>query len=95
MTNAPIVKNLRIFGRVQGVYYRAWCAQTAQTMGLTGWVRNRKDGSVEALIIGDESRITRFISSCYQGPKSAKVETITVTDSISPPVKGFDIRETY
>ena len=89
-----ITKHLRIFGRVQGVYYRAWTVQTATDLGLTGWVRNRKDGSVEAIATGPKDTVERLITACYQGPERAKVETIQITDGVDESLSTFEFRET-
>ncbi|HET9161126.1 MAG TPA: acylphosphatase [Caulobacteraceae bacterium] len=60
-------------GRVQGVGYRWWALDRAQTLGLAGWVRNRKDGSVELLAIGEPDAIVRLADLCAKGPPSAIV----------------------
>ena len=69
---------LTISGRVQGVGYRDWAIETGQRLGLTGWVRNRRDGAVEALIVGDEGAVGRMIEACRRGPPAARVEGIDV-----------------
>jgi acylphosphatase len=69
---------LTITGRVQGVGYRDWAISTGQQLGLTGWVRNRVDGSVEALIVGDEAAVGRMIDACRRGPSLAKVDDIDI-----------------
>jgi acylphosphatase len=69
---------LTISGRVQGVGYRDWAIDTGQRLGLTGWVRNRADGAVEALIVGDESAVGRMIEACRRGPPMARVDEIDV-----------------
>ncbi len=70
--------HLRITGVVQGVYYRGWTAETARARGLTGWVRNRRDGSVEAFLHGSEAEIAGMIASCWEGPPAADVEDVSV-----------------
>jgi acylphosphatase len=70
-----IVK-LRIEGRVQGVGYRFWLDREARRHGLTGWVRNRSDGSVEALLKGDDASVGLVIEMCRRGPRMAVVERI-------------------
>ena len=70
---------LRIEGRVQGVGYRAWAVREARGLGLSGWVRNRFDGSVEALISGAEEAADRFVSAAHQGPGAAAVASVTVS----------------
>lgn len=89
-----VTKRLKIFGKVQGVGYRAWTVQAATQMGLTGWVRNRTDGSVEAVVTGDDEAVRNFIAACYDGPKASKVETISVSDGLDELLKGFEQRET-
>lgn len=76
---------LRISGRVQGVWYRGWMIDEARERGLAGWVRNRRDGSVEALIIGPETAVREMISKCRQGPRLARVEDIeqTILDDLN------------
>ena len=69
---------LVITGRVQGVGYRDWALATGQRLGLSGWVRNRADGSVEALIVGDEHAVGRMIDACRRGPTLARVDDIDV-----------------
>ncbi|MFP4314127.1 MAG: acylphosphatase [Alphaproteobacteria bacterium] len=87
-------KHLRIHGRVQGVGYRAWMAELASRMRLHGWVRNRKDKTVEAVVSGYEDEVQKFISECYSGPSQAKVEVIHVTDGIDEDLDSFEIRDT-
>lgn len=87
-------KHLQIFGSVQGVGYRAWTQFTAKNMNLTGWVRNRSDGTVEAVVTGPEKTVTNFVSACYQGPASANVENISVRDGVSEDLENFEIRNT-
>jgi acylphosphatase len=74
----PLQARLTITGRVQGVGYRDWAIETGQRLGLTGWVRNRSDGAVEALIVGDESAVGRMIEACRRGPTLARVDEIDV-----------------
>ena len=69
---------LTISGRVQGVGYRDWAIETGRRLGLTGWVRNRRDGAVEALIVGEEGAVGRMIEACRRGPSLARVEEIDV-----------------
>lgn len=69
---------LTITGKVQGVGYRDWAIATGQRLGLSGWVRNRTDGSVEALIVGDEAAVGRMIEACRRGPAMARVDEIDV-----------------
>jgi len=80
---------LRITGRVQGVGYRAWVMQMAARHGLRGWVRNRSDGSVEALVIGEEDAVGRIIEACREGPFGARVTDVAVSDAEDDGSFGF------
>jgi len=91
MTNAAHVS---ITGRVQGVGYRAWAVRQAQKRGLRGWVRNRLDGSVEALIIGDEPEIADMIAACRKGPSLAQVEDVARHPAQDDGSAGFTDRPT-
>jgi acylphosphatase len=71
-----IFRRAVIHGRVQGVGYRDWTRHVARGRGIEGWVRNRKDGTVEALFAGDREAIASMIVSCRKGPPSAHVEWI-------------------
>ena len=73
-----IGRRVSIFGMVQGVFFRAWTLQQAKQIGLKGWVRNRRDGSVEIEAWGDESDVESLIQRCGQGPSNARVERLNV-----------------
>ena len=75
MTDATAI-HLLIHGRVQGVGYRAWTGATARQHGLKGWVRNRHDGTVEAVLIGDAVSVGTMLSACHEGPMNARVDDI-------------------
>ena len=83
-------KQLRIHGRVLGVFFRAWSADTAQSLGLSGWVRNRRDGTVEMLVEGEEEAVTRMIERCRQGPPAARVDRVDVEEADEPAPGGFE-----
>ena len=82
---------LRIEGRVQGVSYRMWTVAEASARGLTGWVRNRKDGSVEALVIGASVKVDEIIELCHSGPSLARVTQVTV--EVAQGIAADDFRE--
>lgn len=69
---------IRIFvsGRVQGVWFRGWTVDTATEQGLRGWVRNRRDGRVEALLIGPSEAVEAVIRACHTGPSAARVDGV-------------------
>ena len=69
-------KKLRIHGLVQGVFYRGWSAETARALGVRGWVRNRRDGTVEAVLSGADDVIAAMIDACRRGPPAARVEAV-------------------
>ena len=81
-----------IKGRVQGVSYRVWTRAEAQARGLRGFVRNRDDGSVEALFSGPAAAVTEMETLCRSGPPGARVDGIDVLerDDVAPP-EGFAI----
>lgn len=68
--------HLRIHGRVQGVCFRAWTEDEARARGLAGWVRNRSDGSVEAVFSGPEAAVDQMVAACRRGPPLAEVGRI-------------------
>lgn len=80
---------VRVTGIVQGVGYRAWTEQAAIARGLRGWVRNRTDGSVEALIAGPESVVEEILVSLRAGPPMAAVEAVSITPADDPGGIGF------
>jgi acylphosphatase len=85
---------LRITGRVQGVGYRAWAVQTAGRLGVRGWVRNRADGSVEALVTGDDTAVAAMIASCRRGPFVASVTDVAIAEAVDDGSEGFTPRPT-
>lgn len=87
-------KHLRIHGRVQGVSYRYWTIQTATSLELTGWVRNRNNGTVEALVMGEESKLQKLIQACHDGPPMARVDKIDITDAAPEDLSIFEARAT-
>ena len=85
---------LRISGRVQGVGYRAWALQQASRLGLRGWVRNRTDGSVEALVIGEDDAVAAMVEACREGPFAARVSGVTTSEAADDGSDGFTPRST-
>ena len=87
-----IAKRLRIEGRVQGVGYRHWMVSTATTLGVAGWVRNRGEGTVEALVEGDAAAVEELLRLCRRGPAAAIVQLIH-EDLVEPEeLAGFEAR---
>jgi acylphosphatase len=85
---------VRLEGRVQGVGFRYWTERAASDLGLDGWVRNRRDGGVEAVFSGDADRVTEMLERAKQGPPSARVDFVKVLDEPTPPPPGFEVRPT-
>ena len=84
-------KRLVITGRVHGVGYRAWMAHKARELGLDGWVRNRPDGSVEALIAGDIASVEELARLCRRGPRMAEISSIEEDLAEAPEERGFHL----
>ncbi|MCB1906948.1 MAG: acylphosphatase [Rhodocyclaceae bacterium] len=89
-----ICRHLLIRGKVQGVYYRVTAQTEAVAQGLTGWVRNRSDGRVEAVVNGPELAVRAFIDWAYHGPPAARVEDIEVAESDDSGHSEFSLRAT-
>lgn len=71
-----ISRLVRIHGHVQGVFFRESLKAEAKRLGITGWVRNRRDGTVEALVQGEEAPVSEILNWCHQGPPAAKVNKV-------------------
>ncbi len=87
-----MIRTVRVIvtGRVQRVGYRAWVAQEAEARRLSGWVRNRRDGSVEALFSGQSTAVEAMIEACRSGPRLAAVENVTAAEtSDARDLRGF------
>jgi|TARA_B100000315_G_scaffold168807_1_gene157380 acylphosphatase len=91
---SEIARLVRITGRVQGVWYRGWTGDEAARRGLRGWVRNRRDGSVEALFGGPAAAVEEMINACRRGPPSAEVVNVEVEAAKAPGQAGFEQRPT-
>jgi len=94
MTEQDRTIHLLIHGRVQGVYFRAWTAEQARSRGLSGWVRNRRDGSVEAVFQGTPENVAEMIDLCRDGPPDARVETVEIIQEGGAAPAGFEVRST-
>ena len=84
-----MAKLLRITGRVQGVNFRESMRDEAERLGVSGWVRNRRDGSVEAAVDGWEQAVLAIIAWAHRGPRSARVEGVEVSE-IAGSFSGFE-----
>ncbi len=88
-----VSKSVRVMGDVQGVFFRAWTQRKARELGLRGWIRNAADGSVEAHVAGDETKVAELIVALGHGPEHARVDTIEVHDTTPEAVTGFEVRD--
>lgn len=85
---------VRITGRVQGVWYRGWTVDRARALGLDGWVRNRTDGSVEAVFQGSPEAVNRMVEACHDGPSAAHVTGVRAEGTPPLAESGFHQRAT-
>jgi acylphosphatase len=81
-------------GRVQGVGFRAFVDEEAQARGLSGWVRNRRDGTVEAVLAGDDAAVGEMLAALREGPPSAVVRAVEVEAWREDVAPGFEVRGT-
>jgi acylphosphatase len=93
MRHERIVR-VRVQGKVQGVWYRAWTQEEARELGIDGWVRNRKDGSVEAVFAGRADDVTNMLELCRSGPPLARVTGVEAVPEDTVPSPGFEQRPT-
>lgn len=94
-----VIRHVIVYGRVQGVGFRAFVEHEAFKRGLKGWVRNRRDGSVEAVFSGDETVVADMIDACRQGPLGSRVDGLHQRDGESadvalPAGDGFSVLPT-
>ena len=75
-----MIRHVSVRGRVQGVGYRAFVEEQALKFGLEGWVRNRRDGAVEAVFSGPDDAVARMIESCRRGPSAGRVDAVDAQD---------------
>lgn len=93
------IVHVTVRGRVQGVGYRAWTRHQAELHGLSGWVRNRRDGSVESVLAGPEDAVAVMLKALHQGPRFSRVDGVEVQEAGRDALGeghpgGFTVRET-
>jgi len=86
---ATLAIRVRIEGRVQAVWFRGWTMDEARRRGLAGWVRNRRDGSVEALFSGPEEAVREMVVLCHEGPPAARVTAVVKAPAKAPEEADF------
>jgi acylphosphatase len=89
-----IRRRLVITGRVQNVFYRDWFTEQAMVLGLDGWIRNRADGSVEAVVQGPSEMVETITAKAHQGSPASRVAGIVVEEMSGPVLSGFEQRPT-
>jgi acylphosphatase len=90
----PRTVHIRISGRVQGVGYRAFVERHARDLGLVGWVRNRLDGAVEAVLQGASKDIDHMLALCRKGPSASRVDGVEIVGEGVGAFGGFEVRPT-
>ena len=83
--------HLLIKGKVQGVFFRATAKEIAESLGITGWIKNTEEGYVESIAIGTEEKVQKFIEWCKQGPSGARVMDIVVSYTEDQHLSSFKI----
>jgi acylphosphatase len=90
--STAVRRRVVVSGRVQGVWFRESCREQASLQGVSGWVRNRADGGVEAVFEGPEPAVDRLVEWCRHGPRRARVERFEVHDERLVGERGFAVR---
>lgn len=85
-------RRIRVYGRVQGVFFRGSTADEARRAGVDGWVRNLRDGSVEAVFEGAPLSVAALVSFCRRGPRGARVERVEEREEAPEHLAGFEVR---
>lgn len=89
-----IARSILIEGKVQGVFFREWTVQRAREIGVSGWVRNRRDGRVEVLAVGDSALVDRLIGHLREGSPASDVERVEIQETAVERIDGFTRRQT-
>ena len=89
-----IGRRARILGRVQGVFFRAWTQEQAEALGVSGWIRNRRDGSVELFASGTGEAVEALLDKVRGGPLLAQVERVEVEETNEEAAEGFRVAAT-
>ena len=83
--------HLLIKGKVQGVFFRATAKKIADKLNVTGWIKNRKDDNVEAMVTGSQQQLEEFINWCKKGPEKAAVEDVIITNQQETSFNDFEV----
>jgi acylphosphatase len=90
---AKVARHVRVTGRVQGVFFRAWARDAARQHDISGWIRNCNDGSVEAHFEGEEDAVRWLVDLMYDGPGGARVDRVAVEDAELEEMTAFEVRD--
>jgi acylphosphatase len=90
VTGSAVARRIVVHGLVQGVFFRDSCRREAEHLGVTGWVRNADDGSVEAHVEGPPDAVAALVDWAHAGPRRARVDRVEVHDA--PPERGDEFR---
>ena len=88
----PVARRVVVHGSVQGVFFRDTTRRKAQSRGVSGWVRNRSDGAVEALFEGEPEAVDALVAFAREGPRGAQVDRVDVEEAQPEGLGGFEIR---
>jgi acylphosphatase len=89
---AEVARHVRLTGRVQGVFFRAWAQGHARELGVSGWIRNCSDGSLEAHLGGDETAVARMVERMRRGPANARIDDFAIEDAEAEELGRFQVR---
>lgn len=87
-----VARRVVVHGRVQGVFFRDTARRMAASRGVAGWIRNRSDGTVEAVFEGEDEAVDAMVEFCRRGPRGAEVEDVRVRDEEPEGLEGFEVR---
>ncbi|MEP7250887.1 MAG: acylphosphatase [Ginsengibacter sp.] len=87
-----MIVHLIIKGNVQGVFFRATARKVAEKNNLTGWIKNKSNGDVEAIVSGTDENVRTFIEWCWNGPDKAQVEDIVINEKLGMAFKSFEVK---
>ena len=87
-----IGRRVRVYGRVQGVFFRQWTVKKASALGVNGWVHNAHDGSVQAHLAGEEGAVAQLIEHMRKGPPQARVDDVMVEPVEPETADGFSVK---
>jgi len=89
---AQVARHVRVTGRVQGVFFRAWAQGEARELGVSGWIRNCSEGAVEAHLEGEADDVARMIERMRRGPSNAQVDEVSEEDAPFEGLGRFELR---